>query len=88
MSGGKGLVANLTMDQVIYYLCARTNAHHLIVRLTLRAVKFLIVDHSTPSVGFDKLHSCGIAVGKSQPALLHVGSALSTATAVASALGS
>jgi len=53
MSGSKELVANLTMDQVIYHLCARTHAHHLVVRLTLRAIKFLIIDHSTPSVGFD-----------------------------------
>jgi hypothetical protein len=43
--GGKGLFANLAMYQVIYDLCARTHAHHFIVRLTLRAFKFLIVVH-------------------------------------------
>ena len=39
------MFANLTMDQVIYDLCARTHAHHLIVRLTLRALKILIIVH-------------------------------------------
>ena len=43
--GDKGLFADLTMNQVIYDLCARTHAHHLIVCLTLRALKFLIVVH-------------------------------------------
>jgi hypothetical protein len=43
--GSKGLFANLTMNQVIYDLCARIHAHHLIVRSTLRASKFLIVVH-------------------------------------------
>ena len=33
--GGKWLSANITMNQVIYDLCARTHAHHLVVRLTL-----------------------------------------------------
>src|SRR5262249_50911839 len=34
--GGEGLFANLTVNQVIYNLYARTHTHHLIVRLTLR----------------------------------------------------
>jgi hypothetical protein len=43
--GGKWLSANITMNQVIYDLCARTHAHHLVVRLTLWALKLLIVVH-------------------------------------------
>jgi len=43
--GGKRLFANLTMDQVIYDFCARTHAHHLVVRMTLWALKILIVVH-------------------------------------------
>jgi len=31
------------MNEVIYSLCAGTHAHHLIVRLTLRALEFFIV---------------------------------------------
>jgi hypothetical protein len=33
------------MNQVIYDLCAGTHAHHLVVRLTLWALKLLIVVH-------------------------------------------
>jgi hypothetical protein len=43
--GGKRLFANLTMDQVIYDFRARTHVHHLVVRITLWALKILIVVH-------------------------------------------
>ena len=43
--GGKGLFADLTMNEVTYDLCAGTHAHHLIVRLTLWALKILSIVH-------------------------------------------
>src|SRR5262249_411926 len=43
--GGKRLSANLAMNQAIYGLCAGTHAHHLVVRLTLWALKLLIIVH-------------------------------------------
>ena len=49
MRRGKRLFANLTMDQLIYDLWARTQAHHLVVLLTPRTLKLLIVDHLTSS---------------------------------------
>jgi hypothetical protein len=47
MRGGKWLFANLTVDQLIYDLWTRTDAHQLVVRMTLRALKLLIINHST-----------------------------------------
>src|SRR5262249_24409748 len=43
--GGKGLFADLTMNEVTYDLCAGTHADHLIVRLTLWALKLLSIVH-------------------------------------------
>jgi hypothetical protein len=54
-SGGKGLIANPAINQLICDLCARTHTHHLIVCLTLRTLELLIVGHSTPEAGFHTL---------------------------------
>jgi hypothetical protein len=57
MRGGKWLFANLTVDRLIYDLWSRTDAHHLVVRMTLRALKLLIINHSTSPAEFS--HGAG-----------------------------
>ena len=49
MRRGEWLFANPAMDQLVYDLWARIHAHHLVKRVTTRALKLLIVSHSTSS---------------------------------------
>ena len=44
MSGGEGLLANPTMERLMYALRVQIHTHHFIERLTLRT--FELVDHS------------------------------------------
>jgi hypothetical protein len=50
------------MNQVIYALCARTHAHHLVVRLTLCAPKLLIIVHRRADIQIaDALQVTGLS---------------------------